>query len=82
MITKYSVTIAKDTEKFSWDTDHDINILVDESGTIINLKIDSKKWPVAWDKSELLDMSSELLDWILERDQSQILSISSEIVAQ
>jgi len=81
MITKYSVTIAKDTEKFSWDTDHDIGILVDEYGTIINLKIDSKTWPVTWDKSELLDMSSELLDWILERDQSQILSISSEIVA-
>jgi len=71
----------KDTEKFSWDIDHDINILVDESKGIINLKIDSKKWPVTWDKSELLDMSRELLDWILETDQSRILSISSEIVA-
>ena len=81
MITKYSVTIAKYTEKFSWDTDHDVDILVDESKTIINLKIDSKKWPVTWDKSELLDMSSELLDWILEPDHSRILSISSEIVA-
>jgi hypothetical protein len=81
MITKYSVTIAKDTERFSWDTNHDINILVDESKTIINLKIDSKKWPVTWDQAELLDMSRGLLDWILETDQSQILSISSEIVA-
>ena len=80
MITKYSVTIAKYTEKFSWDTDHDINILVDESGTIINLKIDSKTWPVAWDKSELLDISSELLDWILDR-KDRILSITSEVVA-
>jgi len=81
MITKYSVTIAKDTAKFSWDTDHNIDILVDESKTIINLKIDSKKWITKWDQAELLDMSRELLDWILERDQSQILSISSEIVA-
>ena len=81
MITKYSVRIANNTDKWPWDTDHNIDILVDESKTIINLKIDSKKWPVAWDKSELLDMSSELLDWILETDQSQILSISSEIVA-
>ena len=81
MIKKYSVTIAKDTEKFSWDIDHDINILVDESGTIINLKIDSKKWITKWDQSELLDMSRELLDWILEPDHSRILSISSEIVA-
>ena len=82
MITKYSVTIAKDTERFSWDTDHDINILVDESKTITNLKIDSKKWITKWDQAELLDMSRELLDGILETDQSQILSISSEIVAQ
>ena len=81
MITKYSVTIAKDTEKFSWDIDHDINILVDESGTIINLKMDSKKWITKWDQAELLDMSGELLDWILATDHSRILSISSEIVA-
>ena len=39
MITKYSVTIAKDTEKFSWDTDHDVDILVDESKAIINFRI-------------------------------------------
>ena len=82
MITKYSVTIAKDTEKFSWDTDHDVDILVDESKASINFRIDSKSWITKWDQAELLDMSSELLDWILERDQSQILSISSEIVAQ
>jgi hypothetical protein len=81
MIKKYSVTIAKDTEKFSWDIDHNIDILVDESKAIINLKIDSKKWPVTWDQAELLDMSRGLLDWILETDHSRILSISSEIVA-
>ena len=81
MITQYSVRIAKDTERFSWDIDHNIDILVDESKAIINLKIDSKSWITKWDQAELLDMSRELLDWILERDQSQILSISSEIVA-
>ena len=80
MITKYSVRIANNTDKWPWDTDHNIDILVDESKTIINLKIDSKTWPVAWDKSELLDMSSELLDWILDR-KDRILSISSEVVA-